>query len=140
MNAWSKRLIAVALGAMAGCSGGKAGTPTFPVEGRVEYQGKAATGAFVVFHPTQEQGGEVRPTGKVGEDGKFQLTSFDDLDGAPAGEYAVTVEWYKLVNKGSDWQRGPNVIPPKYGKADTTPIRVTIREGSNTLEPFQIVR
>lgn len=131
---------AVLVVAWAGCAGEKTGTPTHPVEGRVEFQGKAASGAFIVFHPASGQGETVRPTGKVGEDGKFQLTTFDDHDGAPAGEYAVTVEWYRLVNKGADWQRGPNVIPPRYGKPETTPLRTTVREGANSLKPFQIVR
>lgn len=128
---------------LSGCGGEPTGPPIFPVDGRVEYRGKAANGAFVVFHPLRESSESaepIRPTGKVDEGGRFRLTSLVEHDGAPAGEYAVTVEWYKLVNQGADWQRGPNVIPSRYAGPGTTPLRVTIREGANSIDPFQIVR
>src|SRR5262249_54854372 len=122
-------------------SRGETAIPTYPVRGEVHVQGQVASGAFVVFHPlnaSNSNGEETRSTAQVGPDGKFQLTTFGDHDGAPEGDYAVTVEWYKLVGKGSEVQRGPNVVPAKYGKPETTPLRLTVRPGDNVLEPFQI--
>jgi len=53
-----------------------------------------ASGAVVVFHPTAPASGEgPRPTARVGEDGKFALTTYVKDDGAPAGDYAITIEW-----------------------------------------------
>lgn len=125
---------------LAACSGGEGRTLTFPVQGAVKYRGEAAPGAFVVFHPVSPRPGEpVRPTATVGPDGSFRVTS-DDGDGAPAGEYAVTVDYYKPVGTGSDLQRGPNVIPPRYGRPETTPLKVTVRAGANTIEPFAITK
>src|SRR5215472_1146311 len=72
--------------------------PCYPVRGEVFVgKGKArkpAAGAVVVFHPTASAAGDVpRPTAHVGEDGTFELTTYVKGDGAPAGEYAITIEW-----------------------------------------------
>ncbi len=124
-----------------GCSSETGAIPTFPVQGQVRFQGQAAPGAFVVFHPLDPSAQQdVRPTGQAGPDGTFRLTTFDDHDGAPEGDYAVTIEWYKLVGKGADIQRGPNVVPAKYGKPETTPLRFSVRQGKNDLGPLQITR
>jgi hypothetical protein len=72
--------------------------PCYPVHGEIFVgQGKdrtPAAGALVVFHPTVPASGEVpRPTAHVGEDGKFALTTYVKEGGAPAGDYAITIEW-----------------------------------------------
>ena len=70
----------------------------YPVRGEIFVgQGKdrtPANGAVVIFHPTAPASAEApRPTAHVGEDGKFALTTYVKGDGAPAGEYAITIEW-----------------------------------------------
>jgi hypothetical protein len=59
-------------------------------------------------------------------------------DGAPAGEYAVTDEWWKLVQAGGEAVPGPNVIPAPFARPDSSPLKVTIAEGENTLPAFRI--
>ena len=50
-----------------------------------------------------------------------------------------TLEWRKLVTtKEGDAEPGPNVIPDRYGKPETTPLKVTVNEGQTDLPPFQI--
>ncbi len=126
-----------------GC-GSTGAVPVFPVEGVVQFAGEPAAGAFVVFHPLDgvlkdPTGAPVPlPTAKVNADGKFQLTTFDGGDGAPAGRYAVTVEWRKLVGKGNDMQAGPNVVPASYNDPAATPLQVTVEPKPTALEPFQI--
>jgi hypothetical protein len=108
----------------------------------VKFKGQPATGAFLVFHPVgQAVTGEERPTAKVQEDGSFVLTSHGAKsggEGAPAGEYAVTVQWYKLVTEGKDVKAGPNVIPAQYSKPETTPLKVAVEAKENQLRPFEI--
>ncbi len=68
--------------------------PVFPVRGQFVFQGRPLAGAFVVFHPLD--GSEpltVEPRAHTGQDGRFVLTTYATGDGAPAGEYAVTVQW-----------------------------------------------
>src|SRR5262245_1990400 len=88
---------AAALLALAGC-GSDAKPKTFPVKGVLTHKGKQgeqpAAGALVVFHPVGIQVHEAnRPMATVRSDGTFALSTFGREDGAPAGEYYVTVVW-----------------------------------------------
>lgn len=122
-----------------GCSSAPEGPPTYPVKGKVLYQGQPASGAFVVFHPKAKiDGVDGPPTAQVKADGTFELTTRGAMDGAPAGEYAVTIEWYKLVTTNGDVSRGPNVIPNQYTLPQSTPLKLAINAGENNLDPFVI--
>jgi hypothetical protein len=67
----------------------------FPVTGRVLLNGKAVPHAFVVFHPVVLDSANVRPHAQADGNGSFLLSTYDDRDGAPAGEYRITVQQYK---------------------------------------------
>ncbi|MFO0951873.1 MAG: hypothetical protein U0835_12120 [Isosphaeraceae bacterium] len=62
-----------------------------------------------------------RPSGKVSEDGTFQLTTYEAGDGAPAGEYTATLQWNKLVKRGNDFVAGPDIVPPAYTSPEQSP-------------------
>ena len=130
------------LGAMAlvaGCWRGPMTVPTFPVTGKVLVGEEPASGAFVVFHPVAvDDDSFERPRAQVRADGSFVVTTFFDGDGAPAGQYAVTVEWRKLIRAGGDAVAGPNVVPDSYGRPDSTPLKVTVAEQANSLPDFRI--
>src|SRR5262245_57019000 len=80
------------LALVAGCGDGKP-TP-YPVSGKVLVKGKEADGAIVRLWPAEGGGPDAaRPLGYVQPDGGFQLTTYKENDGAPAGKYKVTVEW-----------------------------------------------
>ncbi|HEX8201053.1 MAG TPA: hypothetical protein VF590_11235 [Isosphaeraceae bacterium] len=121
-----------------GCGRDETHVPVFPVRGQVQFEGKPAPGALVVFHPLEDAGDDIRPTARVEPDGSFRLSTFDKDDGAPVGEYTVTVEWQKLVTKGADTEVGPNVIPDRYAKAETSPLKATVGEAPNELPPLQL--
>jgi hypothetical protein len=58
------------------------------------------------------------------------LSTYAPNDGAPAGEYVVTV----AANAG--YGKSPNFrveIPEAYAKPETTPLTVTVRSGPNTV-------
>ncbi len=65
----------------------------FPVKGRVvDNAGKPVVGATVLFHPTATDPEDPNiPTAHVDETGAYSLTTYVEGDGAPAGEYRVTV-------------------------------------------------
>lgn len=131
-------------------SGGEEFPPTFPVRGKVVIEGEIASGAFVVFHPVHDNKKEAAaaddsqpratPSGVADKDGNFELTSFRPKDGAPPGEYVVTLQWQKMVLKDDDVSAGPNLAPPVYGKPQLSPLRVKVVEGENKLPAFQISR
>jgi hypothetical protein len=63
----------------------------YPTEGSVYFQGKPAAGARVTLIPVDKGRDRYFPTGKVGPDGSFKLTTYETDDGAPAGRYHVTI-------------------------------------------------
>lgn len=107
--------------------------------GKVSFNGAAPSGAIVTLNPTGAF--EVKnavPKGVVKDDGTFHLSVYEDGDGAPAGDYVVTVQWFKLVSGDGGSGAGPNVIPAQYTNPATSPIKVTIKEGANDLPPIEI--
>lgn len=129
--------------AAAGCSRGDwpeiERLPTQPVRGQVTYQGQPIPGAFVVFHPRHRSSGEL-PTGRalVGGDGTFVASTYQSADGVVPGEYAVTVSWHKLVAGVDGLRAGPNVLPDKYSRAETTDIIVEVASGHAEIPPIAI--
>jgi hypothetical protein len=86
----------------------------YPVFGKVLYHGEPAVGATVFFHRIEGPGPApaVIPTGVVGEDGDFQLSSDVD-DGAPAGQYHVLITWQ---DRSVATSQTPAVSPSVRGK------------------------
>jgi hypothetical protein len=122
--------------ALTGASCGKAKDgrkPTFPVSGQVQYEGKPAPGATVVFHPLGADAQAPRSYARAGPDGTFRLSTWDPDDGAPAGRYAVTVLW-------TEGEEGTNRLPPHYAAPETSGLEVEVKEGTNELEPFRLRR
>src|SRR5207249_8533874 len=69
--------------------------PVYPAKGQVLVTGKPAQYAQVALHPLNPADKDApHPTANVGPDGTFVLTTYQAQDGAPAGEYAVTVQWW----------------------------------------------
>lgn len=147
-RSWTRLALATGMAlAAVGCSGGDGHPPTFQVKGRVEVGGEPAAGASVIFHriggevagEAKGEGAEVQPPmASVKTDGSFVVTTYEEGDGAPAGDYAVTVQWNKLIKKGTEAIAGPNVVPKDYAKADTTPLKVSVAAGENPEAVFKI--
>jgi len=95
-------------------------------------------GAQIRLHPRgMTLPDDATPSATVQEDGTFAFTTFEKGDGAPAGEYVATVQWFRL---GPDGGAGGNVLPKRYASPTTSPLSVTIREGKNELPPFTFHR
>lgn len=131
----------VALVAIAGCSQKKADNrkAVYPVHGKLLVNDQPAPGAMLVLHPVGGAYDAERPVATVGADGSFDLTTYVGNDGAPAGEYVVTAQWYLSADKEAPgpW---PNVIPDKYAKPQSSDLRVRVAEGPNELQPIVIKR
>jgi hypothetical protein len=126
----------------AGCSRSD-GPAIYPVEGTVRVNGQPAAAALVTFHPLRGEAGAARPTGRVGEDGRFVLTTRAGGDGAPAGEYRVTVVWTRAVaatKPVSDGDEVPvrSLLPATYSNPESTPLRATVKPGANEPIVFEI--
>lgn len=89
-------LIALSFGgALAGCGdAGVKGPKPYPAEGSVSVNGDTPVDAIVTLHP-MDKSVTIRPNGQVDDEGRFKLTSHVLGDGAPVGDYKVTVVWFK---------------------------------------------
>ncbi len=113
--------------------------PVFPVSGQVIVNGRPAAGAYVVFHPKAAESGTPSPQAYADKQGNFAVSTFSQQDGAPAGEYAVTVVLEPMVKVGDEFERGKNVLPPKYSNPTTTTVVARVAEGQNSV-PIRITR
>lgn len=118
----------------------------YPATGEVSVDGKPAAGVYVVLTPAKgseadEKG--LKPTGTTDQDGLFSLSTYQQADGAPAGDYVITIQWMKEPTQVA---RGvmPGFSPPqdhfrgKYLNPEKSAWRVTIDEGENVLEPISV--
>src|SRR5262245_8432753 len=123
-------LILLFVVAALGCKS-EARVPVFPVSGKVSFQGQAPAGAQVILVPAagSKLPKDLAASATVNDDGSFQIDTYAKGDGAPAGEYVATVQWFKMVTTDGGTGRGPNVIPEKYAKAETSPIKVSVNKG-----------
>jgi hypothetical protein len=108
------------------------------VSGAITLKGRPMPGAFLTFHPRTPVANVPTPRGSVDRNGAFKLSTYDGGDGAPEGEYLVTVQWYKPVTRGGDVVAGPNVIPGKYAAPATSNISVRVAAGENNLPPIRL--
>ena len=123
--------------ALIGCGEKDWHAETHPTRGRVIINGQPAAGAVVELHSTGEKKPDVRnsrPWGIVQQDGTFTLSTYESGDGAPPGEYAITVRWPPDVNQPSLEDR----LGGAYTKPDQSKWRATITEGDNELPPVEI--
>lgn len=112
--------------------------PVHPVIGHIAVGKLIPSGAQVVFHPVSGAlPDQAVPRAVVRDDGSFVISTFGVDDGAPQGEYVVTVQWFRV---GKDGSPGPNVLPKRYTSPDSSPIRVAVNAGQNELEKFEVSR
>lgn len=140
---WLTSVPAVVLAGLATGCGGAGEAPGSlslnPVKGKVLLaDGKPlAAGRVVLVSPTTG----LAPNGKIGPDGSFTLTSGDQGEGAPAGEYKVRIEPDAAMGAGGSQPRSGSKLPfpAAYADEDASGLKVTIKPGENTLEAFKLV-
>ena len=113
--------------------------PVFPVQGKVLVQGRPAENALVVFHPEGTSYAEViRPNGRVQADGAFAMGTYETGDGAPAGEYLVTITWPEPVKGAQDPDLAPDRLHGRYANPGTSKLRAKVGQEKNVLQAFEI--
>jgi UDP-2,3-diacylglucosamine pyrophosphatase LpxH len=104
---------------------------THPVEGKLTLDGKPLAGAMVTFHRLNMDTKLYASVcnGRTDEKGRFQMTTYFRFDGAPVGEFVVTV----TKAEGVDEEGNPvkNLLPAKYGTPGKSPLKMTIKDGTN---------
>lgn len=126
-------LLAAALG---GCGQSPRETATvFPVEGRFTVNGKPASGALVSFVPqtSPSDGRRAIPSqARADDNGAFKLTTFHTADGAPAGDYKVTLYWpapnpaAAPDSDDDDAVLGPDQLRGRFDSVDQSNLRAHV--------------
>jgi len=110
----------------------------YPVRGKVLYQGKPPVDAFVYFEPVhQDNAHPSRPMGQVQKDGTFVISTYIHGDGAPAGEYKVSLEWLTYRPFGNQWV-GPDKMQGRYKDPKKSGLQATIDTKPNELPLFDL--
>ena len=116
--------------------------PVYPVAGQVlDGEDKPAAGALVVFHPVEAgDPNAVKPLAYVDDVGKFALTTYDQGDGAPEGEYVVTIEWRpRNPNPFAPDKEGPDRLRGRYSDPKTSQLRFRVeRKPDNAMPPVRL--
>jgi hypothetical protein len=114
---------------------------TVPVTGTVNFQGKPAAGIRVTLHPMFDIGPVAfTPLGETDPKGRFSLSTGAPDNGAPVGDYVVTFEKMQIVSDKSTsfLETEMDEWKGKYGDPDRSRFDVTITEGENELDPFNL--
>jgi hypothetical protein len=137
---------------LAGCS--KHGPPpikgtklaVFPVKGKLMMDGKPMVAAAIIFNPvTQFPKGsaQVQPRATADENGDFTVWTYANDDGAPAGDYKITISWKGAEAVGlTDGGRGEidEKVPEAFQTARTSKIRIKVKEEPNTLPTWDLAQ
>ena len=110
-----------------------------PVSGTLFVDGRPAAGATVFLHPTGSQDGKpILPSGRVEADGSFRVSTFGHQDGAPPGDYAVTVVWPHVSQQGGETVEGNDRLADRYRDPARPAARFAVREGDNVIPALQL--
>jgi len=126
--------LAVLLAMSLGCSNsGKAGI--YPVRGKVVIDGQPAQGAIVTLYPVAGGATSARSMATTNADGSFQVSTFGKYDGAPSGEYAVTLVWPEYNEAG---EAGSDRLKGRFATVAKPFTKITVAERENVLDPFEV--
>jgi hypothetical protein len=130
-----------------GCGGDAKRLDVHPVKGTVHYKGEPMKGGgSILFFPTSGDSGMKEASGTIKEDGTFELKTYEDGDGAAAGEYRVVV--YQLTTTepeaSTDGQESggepietvaeKDRIPNIYSDSALSPKLQEVKAGENVLK------
>ncbi len=118
-----------------GCSKGEQRLPTHQVVGKVLRKGAGLPNATVVFHAKDSAKGFFKPRATTNANGEFVLTTYESGDGAPAGEYEVTLEQWIFLNPEVG---ATNRLPNKLGVPSTSGLKATVAKTANSIPAFEL--
>jgi hypothetical protein len=129
------------------CSSGKPKLDLTPVHGKVFYRDQPAAGVLIMFLPANENDTKAaRPLATTEPDGSFIVLT-DDEEGAPAGDYVVTMQWLQeapapAAKKGEavSMSMGSEPVDKLKGRyVDRKKgFKVKVEKGKAELEPFKL--
>lgn len=128
---------------MLGCGGyplPEGAKKVFVVRGELKFQGAPMDGAVVTFYTDPPTAGtsSLSPTGTADESGKYALTTYLKDDGAPEGNYRVTIYWPMKTGGNAAKKEIDEPLPPDrlqyaYSHPKTTTLKAKVESKENTI-------
>jgi hypothetical protein len=114
--------------------------PLFPVNGQVSFKGKPTPGALVVFNLVDNKDPRApRPSGYVQADGSFSLRTYPGTEGAPEGEYTVSIVWTDPKDiPDRSTSEVPNKLPAIYANPRTSKLHAKVQPGADNRPTFRL--
>lgn len=97
---------------------------------------------MVVFHPdgsSPEDWPDGFPRGQVRTDGSFELSTYGESDGAPAGNYTVLITWTQ--GAGAEESEDTQMIDRlkgKYKDPTSSKLKATVNSGPTEVPPIRL--
>lgn len=110
--------------------------PVFPVSGKVLSKNQPVEGAMLMFHPTTPAHKNFSGYAKTDKDGLFKVSTFNAFDGAPEGDYSVTITWPTVVPEDGGY--GDDRYQGKFNNPATTPFKAKVAKPATELAPFEV--
>jgi hypothetical protein len=126
--------------ALAGCGSGNGPVPCHPVSGQVTYDGQPAAGVKVYLMPTSAPivpQIPANPRAVTGADGRFNISTYREGDGAPEGGYQVILYWPPPPSEDRREEDEVDRLLGWYDPAHTT-LTVHVKEGTNEMPVIRI--
>ncbi len=123
---WTILLLSVGL---TSCGDEDGRVPVYPVTGTLTINGQPAEGVSLRLFATDLNNSAPRPSAITKAGGKLVISTYNTGDGAPAGEYKVTVQWPTRVQAFGRVENGPDRLGGKYAEQANAPLTLTVEEG-----------
>ncbi len=126
-----------------GCSrtSGPAKKACYPVKGQLLVQGKPAEGVLLSFQPkgnaNPDEWSAGFPHATTSADGKFEVGTYTDNDGAPAGDYVVIAIW-TLPNPQNEEASSPDKLGGRYSDSATSKLTAKVESKPTELAPINL--
>ena len=124
----------------------KSTVPVFPASGKIIHLGKPLAGVILIFHST-DVNQKIKSQATTDNDGKFVATTFKTADGAPEGDYTITIvvpsnesdsSREDAATEGQFRKEGPVRFPSKYQNPATSPLKVKVTKNQPDLGILEI--
>src|SRR5262249_16772574 len=108
---------------------------TYPVTGTVWFEGQRVQNAVLALHVYNEKTKKYsRSSDGMSEcDGTYALSTYRAFEGAPEGEFKLTVTWREPLFDAAG-KPTENKLPARYATPEASPLTLTVKSPGTTAE------
>lgn len=132
---------------LAGCGGKSGEKPVFKVHGKLTHEGQPMAKAEIAFIPADPTQRGLQSRATADANGEYTLYTYRQNDGAPAGDYVVTIYWPGPLSKraaeklekadtveAKDEIVAPDRLKHVYSDPLKTKLKATVGEKDNEID------